>query len=124
VSGAHLPTSSPYAFSNLCDRQPRLGVELYRNMGKQAGWCLGAEVWLDVLPSATWKHIELFRTFGRNVVQVVYGSHNQYHSLNSAMWSVPVLVSRGYMLMISAAMVAAVSLPQLGGFGVRLKRHR
>ena len=33
-AGAHMLHLSPRAFSELCDRQPRLGVKLYRNLGK------------------------------------------------------------------------------------------
>jgi hypothetical protein len=38
-AGTHLLHLSPRAFNDLCDRQPRLGVKLYRNMGQRVG-CL------------------------------------------------------------------------------------
>jgi len=38
-SGVHMLHLSRSAFCDLCDRQPRLGVKLYRNMGKRVG-CL------------------------------------------------------------------------------------
>jgi hypothetical protein len=36
-AGSHLLQLSPRVFNELCDHQPRLGVKLYRNLGKQAG---------------------------------------------------------------------------------------
>jgi RimJ/RimL family protein N-acetyltransferase len=36
-AGAHLLHLSKRVFNDLCDRQPRLGVKLFRNLGKRAG---------------------------------------------------------------------------------------